>query len=149
VKEQVIARYLRAEQQASQMPAAPVAIAPANYKFTYKGVALYADKIAYVFQITPRKKREGLIKGELWLDARTAAPLRESGYLVKNPSLFVKRVEITQDNVLRDGTVESRLTHLSVNTRLVGRAELVIEEHPLETAESMHLAGNGPTGEEQ
>ena len=87
--------------------------------------------IAYGFLITPRKKREGLIKGELWLDGETGAVVRQSGYLVKKPSIFVKRVDVTRETALRDGIAEMRVTHLSVETRLFGRAELTIQERPL------------------
>ena len=37
----------------------------------------------------------------------TAAPLRESGYLVKMSSLFIKRLEVTQETVLQDFIVAS------------------------------------------
>jgi hypothetical protein len=132
VKEQVIMRYLQAQQRAAEMPAASVAIARANYKLAYKRAVDDGERqAAYVFQITPRRKREGLIKGELWLDESTGAPIRESGRLVKSPSIFIKRITITQENTLRDGIIESRLTHVTIETRLVGRAELVIEERPL------------------
>jgi hypothetical protein len=131
VKEQVIVRYLQAQQRAAEMPAASVAIAPANYKFAYKRMVDDGERQAYVFQITPRHKREGLIKGELWLDESTGVPIRQSGRLVKSPSIFIKRVAITEENTVRDGIIESRLTHITIETRLVGRAELVIEERPL------------------
>jgi len=125
VRQQVLVRYLSAQVQAAAIPAASVAITPANYKFRYKG-----GTTAYAFLITPRKKREGLIKGELWLDGETGAVVRQSGYLIKKPSIFVKRVDVTRETSLRDGIAEVRLTHLSVDTRLVGRAELVIHERP-------------------
>lgn len=129
------------------MPAVAVSITPANYKFAYEGAVAYGDRLAYAFQITPRKKREGLIKGELWLDAETAVPLRESGYFVKSPSVFVKRIEVAQESEVRGGVVELRVTHVSVNTRLVGRAELVIAERPLHSAEAVQVAGSGEVGE--
>jgi hypothetical protein len=92
-------------------------------------------KSIYVFAISPLQKREGLIKGELWLDGETGAAVRQSGYLVKQPSLFIKRVDVTRETVLCDGMAEARVTHLSINTRLVGPAELTIEERPyVETA---------------
>ena len=147
VKEQVIVRYLKAEQKAAEIPAVAVSITPANYKFAYKGAVAYGDRLAYAFQITPRKKSEGLIKGELWLDAETAVPLRKSGYFVKSPSVFIKRIEVTQESEVRDGTVELRLTHVAVNTRLVGRAELVIAERPLDSAEGVQVAGSSEVGE--
>jgi hypothetical protein len=133
VKQQVIVRYLSAEIQAAAIPASSVAITLANYKFRYKGEVNAGGTKAYAFLITPRKKREGLIKGELWLDGETGAVVRQSGYLVKKPSIFVKRVDMSRETALRDGIAEVRITHLSVDTRLVGRAELVIQERPCAT----------------
>jgi hypothetical protein len=130
VRQQVIVRYLSAEVRAAALPAASVAVTPANYKFRYKGSIKSADGIAYAFQITPRHKREGLIKGELWVDSETGSAVRLSGYLVKGPSIFVKRVDMIRETSLSDGTPQMRVTHISVDTRLVGRAELTIHERP-------------------
>ena len=136
VKQQVIVRYLSAQIQAAAIPASSVAITLANYKFRYKGAVKTGGTMAYRFLITPRKKREGLIKGELWLDGETGSVVRQSGYLVKKPSIFVKRVDVTRETDLRDGSAEMRVTHLSVDTRLVGRAELTIHERPCATPDS-------------
>ncbi|MGA3237548.1 MAG: hypothetical protein ABSG03_14725 [Bryobacteraceae bacterium] len=130
VTRQVIARYLSAEVRAAAIPASTVAISPANYKFRYKCAVNTDAKVIYVFLIAPRKKREGLIKGELWIDGETGAVVRQSGYLVKQPSIFLKRVTIVQETALRAGSAEERVTHLSVDTRLVGLAELTIHERP-------------------
>jgi len=130
VRQQVIVRYLSAQVQAAAIPASSVAITLTNYKFRYKGAVKTGGTIAYAFLITPRKKREGLIKGVLWLDGETGAVVRQSGYLVKKPSIFVKRVDVTRETTFRDGSADMRVTHLSVDTRLVGRAELIIHERP-------------------
>jgi hypothetical protein len=130
VKRRVIYRYLSAEEQASEIPSSAVAITPANYKFHYRGEAKTGDKVAYVFQITPRKKHEGLIKGELWLDGETGVAVRESGRLVKSPSIFLKHVDVIKEIVLADRNAQERITHLKVDTRLVGVAELTIRERP-------------------
>jgi hypothetical protein len=132
VRQQVIGRYLSAQMTASELPAASVAITPANYKFRYKGIVKLGESVAYAFQITPRKKLRGLMNGELWLEGETGAVLRQSGYLVKSPSIFVKRVDITREMVLNEGIAQMRLTHLSVDTRLVGLADLTVTESPLE-----------------
>jgi hypothetical protein len=63
--------------------------------------------------------------------------------------MWIKRVAITQENSWRDGRVESRLTHISVDARLVGRAELVIEERPLKPADSLQLAACDNEGEQR
>lgn len=131
VRQQVILRYLSAQIQASAIPASSIAITPVNYSFSYKGSVEMAGALAYSFTIKPRKNRDGLIKGELWLDAETGSVVRQSGYLVKNPSIFVKRVTLIRETGMRDGRAEERITHLSVDTRLIGRAELTIHERPL------------------
>ena len=131
VRRQVIARYLSAQVTAASIPASSVAITPANYEFRFKGVVRVGENSAYIFQIKPRKKRQGLINGELWIDGDTGIAIRQSGYLVKTPSMFVRHVGITRDTVLSDGVAEVRQTYLSVDTRLVGLAELTITERLL------------------
>src|SRR5690242_9164066 len=79
VKKNVIARYLAAEVQAQADESLQLAVTPANYKFKYKGLRADAGRDVHVFEVTPRKKRVGLFKGELWLDAETCLPVRESG----------------------------------------------------------------------
>jgi hypothetical protein len=148
VKEQVIVRYLNSEARASGLPPASVAITPTNYKFTYKGTVDDGERVAYTFQITPRRRGPGLIKGELWLDQRTGVPVLEFGRLVKSPSVWIKRVTVSRENAIHDGA-ESRLTHLTVETRLVGRAELVIEERPLRSAEGVQFANLQDQGGQQ
>jgi hypothetical protein len=129
VKQQVIIRYLTAEAKAAEIPAASVAITPVNYKFSFKGARQTAGATTYYFSIKPRKKRPGLLNGELWLD-ETGVVARQSGYLVKSPSIFVKRITVTRETAIRDGQAEDRVTHVSVDTRLVGHAELTVHEHP-------------------
>jgi hypothetical protein len=141
VRRQVIARYLSAQIEAQAIPAASIAITPANYKFTYKGPVNAAGGVAYAFLIKPRKKLPGLIKGELWLDGETGAVVRQSGYLVKNPSIFVRRINVTRETLIRAGFADELTTYLSVDTRLVGRAELTIHEHPWSDRDSSFASG--------
>jgi hypothetical protein len=130
VNHELIARYLYADKRATELSTASTAITPANYKFRYVGsVQLHSD-LTYMFRVIPRKKRQGLINGILWLDGDTGIAVRLSGYLVKNPSIFLKRVNMTRESYLRDRVVEARITHLRLDTRLVGSARLVVVERP-------------------
>ncbi len=126
VKKELIARYLEAEMKARSEYSASLSITPANYKFKYKGTTDYVGRTAQVFQLTPRKKRVGLFRGELWVDSATFLPLREWGELVKNPSVFLKNVYFVRDYHIQDGMAVPRRIISHVDTRIVGRANLTI-----------------------
>jgi len=126
VKNDVIARYLTAEKEAQSVLRGSLAITPENYKFKFKGTADWAGQTAYVLQVTPREKRQGLFKGELWVDSETYLPLREWGELVKNPSVFLRKVYFVRDYFIYEGRAIPRRIISEVDTRLVGRAELTI-----------------------
>jgi hypothetical protein len=128
VRQQVIARYLSAQAQAERLPSDSVAVSPANYKFRYVGAVGPPVALAYVFRIAPRKRRAGLIQGELWIDAASGLAIRKAGHLVKTPSVFVRGIDVVQDIYILDDAPFLRITHLAVDTRLAGRAELTIRE---------------------
>jgi hypothetical protein len=130
VKQQLIARYLYADRRALELSNESTAITPANYKFAYLGTVQLRDDLAYAFRLIPRKKKLGLINGVVWIDGDTGIAVRLSGYLVKTPSMFLKRVNLTREASLREGIVETRITHLLIDTRLVGSARLVVVERP-------------------
>ncbi len=132
VKKDVIARYMSAETQAmeTQKPA-DTAIRPDNYKFKYKGSIERTGQKVYIFQVSPRKKRVGLFKGELWIDAATYLPVRESGRLVKTPSIFLKKVDFVREYDIVDGHAVPKHIHSTIDTRFWGPAELNIDFHNL------------------
>jgi hypothetical protein len=131
VKQQVIARYLAAEKQAERIPYSAVAITPTNYKFHYAG-SFVNDKIpVYIFKITPRKKREGLIRGEIWIDSATGFAVHQAGRFVKRPSVFIRRIDVSRDTNITDGVPTSRITRLTLRTRLVGLIQLTVTERPI------------------
>ncbi len=125
IKNQVIGRYLQAEQQ--EQGDQSLAIIPANYKFKYHGEQETTDrKHVYVFALSPRKKRVGLFKGEIWLDTRTCLPLLEKGRLVKNPSVFFKKVDFERAFAIQNGLSIPAYMNSTIDTRLIGRVELNI-----------------------
>jgi hypothetical protein len=126
VKNQVIARYLTAEAEAQKEESPSLAVTPENYKFKYKGLNQLNGRDVHVFEVSPRKKRQGLFKGEVWIDAATYLRVKESGSLVKNPSIFLKRVEFVRKYEIRDGLSVPLQVQSVVTTRLVGKAELTI-----------------------
>lgn len=130
VRQQVIARYLSAEAESANLAPASVAITPVNYRLRYTASISDGGALTYVFEMSPRKKRPGLIRGQLWIDAATGLAVRQTGYLVRTPSIFIRRIHVTRDTLLRDGVAYAKTTHLEIETRLVGRADLTITERP-------------------
>jgi hypothetical protein len=146
VKKQVIARYLSAEAEAQADGSPSLAVTPANYKFKYKGPLQSGGQTVEVFQVTPRRKLTGLFKGEIWIDARTFLCVRESGRLVKVPSLFLKKIEFVKEFDIQDGVSVPRQIHSTVDTRLVGPAELTIDFRNVSLAGGPKRAGLADDG---
>jgi hypothetical protein len=130
VRKEVIARYMSEEVDASRKlvlgdaKLQSIGINRDNYKFTYKGLAKLNDRQVYVFQITPKQKRLGLFKGEIWVDSATFQTLRESGTFVKNPSIQLSKLQFVRQYEIQDGLAIP--THVSsrIETRVGVAADI-------------------------
>ena len=125
VKQEVITRYLAAESSAREN--GTIAITPANYKFRYAGRLVQHGVTTYILEVTPRKKAVGLFKGQIWIDAASGMPVREVGQFVKTPSVFLKKIAFVRDYEIRNGIAFPTHIRSTVDTRIVGRAELEID----------------------
>jgi hypothetical protein len=126
VKTEVIANYLKAEVESASKAPTDVAITPQNYKFKYKGSQDWNGRQVYVLHVNPREKRVGLFKGELWLDAETYMPVRETGMFVKSPSFMLKKMQFVRDYGLENGVSMPQRTESHVETRFFGQVDLNI-----------------------
>ena len=127
IKNQVIARYLESEIEAQREASPKVAVTPENYKFKFDGRSELDGREVYEFSVKPRAKRAGLFRGSIWIDSETYLRVQESGYLVKNPSIFLKRVAFTRTYAIQDGIPVPRQLASVVDTRLWGPAQLEID----------------------
>ena len=134
VKTNVIARLLQSEVDHVQKGEGELtAITADNYKFSPKGTELVDGHLAYVYHVKPRRKRVGLFKGRILIDAATGRLRRAEGSMAKSPSLFVKKVDFVQD--YSDFGPFSLPTHVHsvARTRLVGRAVVDIYHNGYQT----------------
>ena len=125
VKKEVIARFLTAEAEAQHDTS--LAVTPQNYKFKYKGFRQLDGRDVHMFEVSPKQKRQGLFKGEVWIDAATYLRVQESGYLVKSPSLAVRKIAFVRKYEIHNGISVPRQVQSVTDTWLVGRAELTID----------------------
>lgn len=101
-----------------------------DFSFAYNKTADYNGLTAYVFLLKPRRKRAGLFRGELWLTADTAAPLRLWGDLVKSPSIVIRSFRFVQDyQTVAECSQPLRLV-VTTPTRIAGTVEMVVWQYP-------------------
>ncbi|HEY1272006.1 MAG TPA: hypothetical protein VGF08_08475 [Terriglobales bacterium] len=122
VKTNVIGRLLQSEvDHVKQDDGALTAINNKNYKFSYKGSSQIDGRVCHVFQVKPHKKRPGLFKGKIYLDAYTGSLVRTEGAIVKSPSFFIKKVEFIQDYVDVGNFTFPLHVHSDARARVIGR----------------------------
>jgi hypothetical protein len=122
VKTNVIIRVLQSEvDHVTKEEAAQTAISSENYKFKHKFTMTGNGETTYVYDVKPRKKRPGLFKGRIWVDAPTGVLVRVEGTLVKSPSFFIKRLEFVQEYQEVDGFVLPTHLHSVSKVRILGR----------------------------
>jgi hypothetical protein len=125
IRTAVIARFLAVEAR-GQTGQRGIRDQQGNYRFHYKGNSEYNGRTAFVFRTTPVRRRVGLFRGELWLDAKTAQPLREWGQLVKSPSMFLSDISFVRDYISDGAASSPRRIILKLRTAFAGPAELTM-----------------------
>ena len=128
VKTAVIARFLSHDMEPA-VRTADVAVSRQNYWITYNKTSSYNGLNAYVFLLKPRRKRVGLFRGELWLTADTAAPLRLWGDFVKSPSIFIRSFRFVQDYQTVTECAQPLRLVLTIRTRIAGTVEVLVWQH--------------------
>ncbi len=130
VQEEVMSRYFVLQQQIQVLPFSSTAITSTNYKFRFRGEVKTGGGKAYVYDITPKKKRAGLIKGQLWMDADTGVEVMVMGKLTA-PASVSGGVDVVRETTLEGGAAVARVTHLGLNVPQLGRSQVVVSEYPL------------------
>lgn len=131
VKTEVIARFLAHDAEPSERTVG-TGVTREHYSFVFDKTSDYGGLAAYVFRLRPRRKRVGLFKGELWLNATTADPLRMWGDLIKSPSIFVRSFRFVQDYQNLNQCFQPVRLLLTVQTRIAGEADMALWLRPLD-----------------
>jgi hypothetical protein len=101
--------------------AARSALAPSNYTFQANGID--SDGLANVL-LSPRRKERVLVSGMMALNAMDGALVRLQGRLAKNPSFWVKDVDIVRTYERIDGYVVPVALETTAHVRFLGEATL-------------------------
>ena len=66
-----------------------------NYDFRYLGIDELNHQRCYLLEISPKRKDKTLLRGRVWVDANSYRIRRFEGEPAKNPSWWVKNVELS------------------------------------------------------
>ncbi len=134
VKSNVIVRLLQSEvDHVHRREQSQTAINSANYKFSYKGSSLIKGTPVYVYEAKPHKKRIGLFKGKIYLDAASGELIRVQGRIVKSPSFFIKKIDFTQEYAHVGGFTLPLHLHSEAQTRIIGKAVIDVTNRDYQT----------------
>jgi hypothetical protein len=147
VKTNVIARLLQSEVDHVQKDdPALTAIRLENYKFSHKRTIQLAGRTVHVYQVKPRKKRPGLFKGQIYLDAHTGSLVRAEGRVVKSPSIFVKKIDFVQDFADVDGYTLPTHIHSEAKAAIIGMTVVDIVNTDCQPVLMLTAASAGASG---
>lgn len=141
VKANVIARMLQSEVEHVQKDdSSSMAFTAANYKFSYKGLQVINGRTLHEFQVKPRKRRVGLLKGNLYLDARTGSLVHLEGVPAKSPSVFLSKIRVNQDFAdFGPFTLPVHL-HSEAKASIVGRTIVDVDQRDYEVVPGVQQA---------
>jgi hypothetical protein len=142
----MIVEHLLSSEAAATGKDSPAAVDHRNYDFSLGGEGLIDGSPCWVLRLVPKREEKNLISGRAWVDKKTFLIRRVEGDMAKNPSWWVKRVNVTIlfGNVsgmwLQTGTLAV------ADVRIAGRHVLVGEAVKVRTAEEVAFLepGNRP-----
>lgn len=140
--EKIVRRILANEAKIAKEYVA-TALSAANYDFRFLGEEAAEDHGCYVLELLPKRKDKQLLRGIIWVDAKSYLLRRFEGEPAKSPSWWVREVRL----VLRYGDVGGMWLQTSsdatANVRIFGRYTLV--SHGVEYKIGELVAAVSPT----
>ena len=137
VKKQLFERFLKEEQETRAFGA--LAVTEDGYLFRLKYMRKHNGKQTYVFDITPRRNDEGMVRGEVEIDGETGMPLRESIEPARNPDFRLSGFNVLREYEIKNGISVIKRMVTQADVKLFGRAELEVEYHDASAPEEATL----------
>jgi outer membrane lipoprotein-sorting protein len=111
-----------------------------NYDFEFAGTEKMNGQDCYVLRISPKRNEKDMVRGQIWVDASTYLIRRIAGQLVKNPSWWVKDVQLTLDYSNVSGMWLHTATQAVADVRFLGRHTM--ESHDVNFSTTEVVAAN-------
>jgi len=128
VRNYILRKMIEAEVESSQNgERKETRIIPENYDFRLVGTEALDGRDSYVLEINPKKATKFSIRGRIWVDAQDFAIARIQGQPAKNPSFWIRSVQVVQRYGRTDQFWLPALNHSVAQARVFGATEVVIE----------------------
>jgi len=148
VREHILRKMIEAEEESSQKgERKETRIIPENYDFRLVGTEVLDGRDSYVLEINPKKPSKFAIRGKIWVDAEDFAIARIEGQPAKNPSFWIRSVQVVQRYGRTDQFWLPVENHSVAQARIFGATEVVIEYSDYKTI-VRDVQGRGHAGEE-
>jgi hypothetical protein len=123
----------------------PYALTPENYDFTLLGRDTIDGHDCYLLQLTPRREAPELVRGKAWVDANDFEVRRIEGATAKNPSFWVKNLNLTINYAQVKGVWLETSTHAVAEVRFAGTHVLTSRELEVRRATLSARANKPPS----
>lgn len=128
VRNYILRKMIEAEVESSQNgERKETRIIPENYDFRLVGTEALDGRDSYLLEINPKKPTKFSIRGRIWVDAQDFAIARIQGQPAKNPSFWIRSVQVVQRYGRTDQFWLPALNHSVAQARVFGATEVVIE----------------------
>lgn len=109
-------------------------LTPANYDFSLLGRETIDGHDCYVLALSPKREAVDLVRGKAWIDAKSFDIRRIAGETSKNPSFWIKNLNITLNYGEVNGVWVQTSTQAVADVRIAGPHVLTSRELEVQTA---------------
>jgi hypothetical protein len=135
VRSHIIRKMIEAEEESSQKgERKETRIVPENYDFRLVGIESLEGRDNYVLEINPKKATKFSVRGRIWVDAQDFAIARIKGQPGKNPSFWIRSVQVEQRYERSGQFWLPALNHSVAEAKIFGTTEVVIEYSDYKTS---------------
>ncbi|HTW80992.1 MAG TPA: hypothetical protein VME23_15700, partial [Terracidiphilus sp.] len=101
----------------------------ANYEMKLKpgGARQFDGRDCYVLDVTPKRKAQNMIDGELWVDAKDGNIVKVDGVASKNPSPFAGMTHMMRQYTEIEGYPMATYARAESSSMLFGRTVVKID----------------------
>jgi hypothetical protein len=116
-----------------------------NYDFRFLRSEDLSGQRCYVLAVLPKRKEDHLLRGDIWVDAKTYLLHRFEGELAKVPSWWVRDVRVKFIYSEVGGMWLQTASEATANVRILGRSTMVSRDTGYKITELVAAGPSAPT----